>query len=271
MTEFLKVSPHRSYLPCLGLALVLAMTTAKARADSISGSAGAIEITPIVHSSVQLEYRGMVVQVDPWGIAGLDHAGTADLILVTDNPGHHLDPDAIAALSHGGTSVVIAANGLAQAPHGIVLNNGESIKVAGVTVEAVAAYDIIPGAPEHPKGDANGYVLDLGGKRFFFAGVTECVDEVKALSNIDVAFMPMNIPVGRMTPKAAADCTRLLNPEIVYTYHYDQGYQRRLANPDFEGPALPGGISIAQSLDLFEAGLEGSGIEYRRGDWYPIP
>lgn len=240
-------------------------------ADTIPGVNGPIEITPLVHSSVQLEYEGMVVQVDPWGIAGLANAKTADLILVTDSPGHHLDPEAISKLSDRDTSVVIAENGLAQVPHGIVLANGETIRVAGTTVEAVAAYDIIPGAPEHPKGDANGYVLDLGGKRFFFAGVTECVDEVKALADIDVAFMPMNIPVGRMTPQAAAECTRLLGPDVVYTYHFDQGYQRRLADPSFGGPELPGGISLAESLDQFEAELADSEIEYRRGDWYPVP
>ena len=147
--------------------------------------------------------------------------------------------------------------------------NGELLKVAGVTVEAVAAYDIILGAPEHPKGDANGYVLTLGGKKFFFAGVTECVDEIKALQDIDVAFMPMNIPLARMTPKAAADCTKILSPEVVYTYHFDQDWVRRLGNPDFTGSTLPGGLNVTESLDAFERELTGSGIEFRRGDWYP--
>jgi len=105
--------------------------------------------------------------------------------------------------------------------------------------------------------------------RLFCAGVTECVAEVKALADIDVAFMPMNIPRGRMTPAAAAECTTLLDPDFVYTYHYDQDWARRLANPDFGGSELPGGITVAESLDLFETELEGSGIEYRRGNWYP--
>jgi len=238
-------------------------------ADTVLAQQGEIVITPLVHSSVQLEYGDLVVQVDPWSVIGLDNAKSAGLILVTDSPGHHLDVNAIAELSLPNTSVVIAPNGLQQVNHGIVMENGDIIKVSGVTVEAVAAYDIIPGAPEHPKGDANGYVLTLGGKRLLFAGVTECVDEVKALQGIDVAFMPMNIPRGRMTPAAAAECTRLLNPDFVYTYHYDQDWARRLANPDFGGSELPGGITVAESLDLFEAELEGSGIEYRRGIWYP--
>ena len=238
-------------------------------ADNFPAENGEILITPLVHSSVQVEYLDTIVQIDPWGIIGLSNAMSAQLILVTDSPGHHLDADAIEKLSLSNTSVVIATNGFSQIPDGIVMANGDTIVLSGVTIEAIAAYDIIPGAPEHPKGDANGYVVTLGGKRLFFAGVTECVDEVKALTGIDVAFMPMNIPRGRMTPSAAAECTKILNPDVVYTYHYDQGWARQLDNPDFVSPELPGGLTVAQSLDLFEKELEGSGIEYRRSNWYP--
>jgi len=238
-------------------------------ADTVSGAAGDIEITPLIHSSAQLEYQDQVILIDPWGVRGLPGAKTADLILVTDNPGHHLDIETISRLSRSNTPTVIPANSLDDLPTGIVLNNGEMIRVAGLTIEAIAAYDIIPGAPEHPKGDANGYVLELGGKRFFFAGVTECVDEVKALQNIDVAFMPMNIPIGRMTPEAAAECTKLINPAVVYLYHYDQNYARRVVRPDYPTAILDSGLTVEQSLVLFEELMADSGIEVRRGDFYP--
>ncbi len=248
---------------------LLAATCLPAFADSIPAAGGDIEITPLIHSSVQLEYAGTVVQIDPWGRVGLAGAKVADLILITDNPGHHLDPAAIAQLSRPDTRIVIAANAQPRVPKGIIIANGEAVRLAGVTVEAVAAYDIIQGAPEHPKGEANGYVVTLGGKKLYFAGVTECVAEVKALKGIDVAFLPMNVPLGRMTPAAAAECTRLLNPSVVYSYHYDQDYARRAVTPDYEGPGLPGGISVDESLDLFDAALAGSGIESRRANWYP--
>ena len=60
--------------------------------------AGDVTITPIVHFSIQLEYAGKVIQVDPWSIVDLGRYKKADLILVTDDPGHHLDFKAIAAL-----------------------------------------------------------------------------------------------------------------------------------------------------------------------------
>ena len=71
------------------------------------------------------------------------------------------------------------ANGEGEVPDGIVMANGDTSDVAGVRVEAIAAYDIKPGEPYHPKGEANGYVVTLGGKRIYFVGVTECVPEVR--------------------------------------------------------------------------------------------
>ncbi|MEX0963946.1 MAG: MBL fold metallo-hydrolase [Pseudohongiellaceae bacterium] len=240
-----------------------------ALADTFPAQGGDIVITPQVHASVQIEYQGLVIQVDPWSAIDLPNYLPADIILVTDSSSHHRDLDAIAALSSQTTEVIIPANSRDVLPQARVMGNGEHLQLGDVTVSAIAAYDIIAGAPEHPRGDANGYLLELGGVRLFFAGVTECVDEVRALTDIDVAFLPMNIPPGRMTPQAAADCARALSPEVVYSYHYDQSYARRVSNPDAEPLALPGGISIDDSVQQFAAALADTDIEYRQAFWYP--
>ena len=91
------------------------------------------------------------------------------------------------------------------------------------------------------------------------AGVTECVPEVRALTTIDVAFIPMNIPLGRMLPSAAAECVKAINPKVVYVYHYDQNYAAGR-------PSDPG---VAASVAAFRDALKGTGIEFRDGDWYP--
>lgn len=251
------------------VALLLAGTNTLVLADTFPAVTGEIIITPLIHSSVQLQYAGYVIQVDPWNRLGLPGALPADLILISDDVGHHLDPDAISKLRKPGTPVIMAANGLDTIEDGIVLANGEQLRVDGVIVESVAAYDIIPGEPSHPKGEANGYVLTLGGRKLYFAGVTECVAEVKALENIDVAFMPMNIPLGRMTPAATAECTKILNPAVVYLYHYDQDYARRALNPAYPGEPLPEDLTVAETLERFETAMQGSGIEVRRGNFYP--
>ncbi|MEC7767412.1 MAG: hypothetical protein VYD92_10840, partial [Pseudomonadota bacterium] len=104
-------------------------------ADTFAAEQGEILITPLIHSSVQIEYMDTIVQIDPWDIVGLSNAKPAHLILVTDNPGHHLDLGAIEKLSRSNTSVVIATNGLPQIPDGIVMANGDTINASGVTIE----------------------------------------------------------------------------------------------------------------------------------------
>jgi L-ascorbate metabolism protein UlaG (beta-lactamase superfamily) len=238
-------------------------------ADRFPASGGSIEITPIVHASVQIEYAGKVVLVDPWSVGDLSRARPADLILISDDVGHHLDLKAIRKLRKPGAPVVIPANGKTQVPDGIVLANGESLAAAGIQVESIAAYDLKPGAPEHPKGEANGYVITLGGKRVYFAGVTECVPEVKALKNVDVAFMPMNIPQERMTPAEVAECVKIIKPAVVYVYHYDQDFASHAISGPLQPRWLPGGITVAQSLQAFRDAMKGTSTEVRSGQWYP--
>ena len=230
---------------------------------------GDIEITPLIHASVQIEYGGKVIQVDPWSAGDLSQAKPADLILITDDPAHHLDPKAIQQLRKAGTTIVIPSVGKPLLPDGVVLANGASTLASGMRIEAIPAYDIKPGAPEHPKGKSNGYVVTIGGRRLYFAGVTECVPEVQALKNIDVAFLPMNIPVERMMPAATAACARILNPKLVYVYHYDQDFAAKAANPNARTQGVPGGLTVAQSLDAFRDAIKGSGIEFQRAKWYP--
>jgi L-ascorbate metabolism protein UlaG (beta-lactamase superfamily) len=239
-------------------------------ADKVPAAGGDITITPLIHSSIQIEHAGKVIQVDPWSMLDLARYKKADLILITDDPAHHLDVKAIQQLRKPGAPVIIPEVGKARFPDGIIMANGERASEGGITVEAIPAYDIIPGEPAHPKGKSNGYVITLGGTRIYVAGVTECVPEVRALKNIDVAFVPLNVPLQRMTPAAAAACVKAIAPKIVYPYHYDQLRAARLTNPraTAEGPA--GGLTIAESLQAFADALKGEKIEVRDANWYPV-
>jgi L-ascorbate metabolism protein UlaG (beta-lactamase superfamily) len=229
---------------------------------------GDVTLTPLVHSSVQIEYAGKVIQVDPWSRADLSKAKPADLILITDDPLHHLDPKAIAQLRKPGAPVVIPAgnrpagktNAMRQVPDGIPLANGESKTVAGVLIEAIGAYDLTPGEPFHPKGEANGYVITLDKTRIYLAGVTQCVPEVRGLKNIDVAFFPINLPLGRMEPDAAIECLRVIKPKVVYPYHYDQAWASARVD------ALP--APTTKGLDEMKAALQKDAIDVRLAGWY---
>ena len=254
---------------CISItALLLSVVSLSAQSSHrISVEGGDIVFTPIIHASVQVEHAGTVIHVDPWSAGDLSHALPADLILVTDDPGHHLDPEAIARLRKPGAPVVLTATAQVKFADGRVLSNGQTGVFASVSVEAIPAYDLTPGRPVHPKGEANGYVITLGGKRIFFAGVGECVTEIQELRDIDVAFMPMNLPVERMRPIAAAECVKTFKPGIVYINHYDQGYARWLTEP--RGPRPGGAQDTAATIQAFRNAIQDEPIEFRDGGWYP--
>ena len=225
----------------LSLAIVIGLAAAVVsanQADTLPASGGDIQITPIMHSSVQLEYAGKVIQVDPVAaydnvelplLGKFDALKPADLILVTDIHPENLDPAEIAKLRKPGAPVVMpmavaSEAGAKIAAPTIVLANGESKTVTEIGIEAVPMYNLQhgpkPGELYHPKGRGNGYIITLGGKRLYFMGDTECTPEAKAVKDIDVAFVPMNMPQ-TMTPGDTAECIKAFQPKIVYPYHYE--------------------------------------------------
>ncbi len=101
-----------------------------------------------------------------------------------------------------------------------ILANGESFEEKGLKIEAVPAYNLTEDRRDfHPKGRDNGYVVNIGGKRIYIAGDTEDIPEMRELTNIDAAFVCMNLPY-TMTVESAADSVLEFAPKIVYPYHY---------------------------------------------------
>lgn len=221
-------------------------------ADTIPAESGDIEITPIMHGSVMLEHDGMIFYVDPYSKGDYTDAPKADVILVTDIHGDHLDSEMIDRLRKDSTVLVIpaAASGKAKATIVMEIENGESQKINEVAIEAVPMYNHErgpePGKLYHEKGRGNGYILTLGGKRIYFSGDTACTSEMKALKDIDIAFVTMNLPY-TMPPEEAAECVRAFKPAIIYPYHYGDS-----------------------DLTVFSAALENlPEVEIRLREWYP--
>ncbi len=213
----------------LGLTLVATMAVSPALAagtfetDRLPTSAGDLKITFIGHASLMFEFGGQVIYSDPVGQYGdYSKLPKADLILIAHEHGDHFDPKTIALISKGKTKLVLTPLCAAQLGRGIVLKNGEETTVDGIRIEAAPAYNIVhmrsPGAPFHPKGDGNGYILTFGDKRVYVAGDTENIPEMKSLGRIDCAFLPMNLPY-TMTPEMVADAARMVRPAILYPYH----------------------------------------------------
>jgi L-ascorbate metabolism protein UlaG (beta-lactamase superfamily) len=192
--------------------------------DVIATSGGDLEITFIGHSSLVFAYGGKIIHVDPvTAEADYKTLPKADLIVVTHDHYDHLDCAAVEALRKPGTEVVAGAPCEGKVAGAIILKNGQSRKTMGIAIEAVPAYNILhmhsPGHPFHPKGEGNGYVFSFGDKKVYVAGDTENIPEMAKLRDIDVAFLPMNLPY-TMAPEMAADAALKFRPKILYPYHY---------------------------------------------------
>lgn len=243
----------------LGFAIGLGTATA---ADTIPADGGNIELTVIRHAHVQMEFGGKVIHVDPWAgpatfaVPLPASFKPADIILITDIHTDHLHQSSIDRVKKA-TTVFVAPSVVAGSLSGntTVMSNGETKVVEGINIQALPAYNMVRGSsngPYHTKGRANAYLLTLGGKRVLVAGDTECVPEIKSLTNIDVAFIPVNLPF-TMAASEAADCVKVLKPKIVYPYHYLQ--------PDAQPPNK-------NQMD-FAAAMQGTpDIEVRIRDFY---
>ncbi|HXP84544.1 MAG TPA: MBL fold metallo-hydrolase [Bryobacteraceae bacterium] len=216
-------------------------------AEEFKTSAGTLKITPIQHASLMIEAGGQVVYVDP-AQGSYDGLPKADVILLTDIHGDHLVPAMIDKVKKAGTTIIAPAAVAATVKDATVMKNGDTKKLGAWTIEAIPMYNMKRGPAAgqlyHDKGRGNGYVVTYGGMRFYFSGDTENIPEMRALKNIDVAFVCMNLPY-TMPPDEAAEAVKAFHPKIVYPYHY-----------------------MGSDLKVFEAALKGTGIDVRLRDWY---
>lgn len=223
---------------CVAFSLIILSSAMSAQNvpeyDKIETQAGTVEMHFIGHGSLMFKVNGNVIYIDPVRSSGnYDFLPKADIILITHEHGDHLDAELIGKLKKQGTFVFCNNNSTKSIPWAMVMNPGSRQEIKGIVIEAVDAYNIVneraPGQPFHPKGDGVGYILTIGGRRFYVAGDTENTPEMKALKNIDVAFLPMNLPY-TMTPEMVADAAKAFRPKILYPYHYGETNPEELVN-----------------------------------------
>lgn len=200
------------------------MARDKFEQDIIKTADGDLQITFIGHGTLMFAIGGKIIHVDPVSQeADYSKFPKADVILITHEHYDHFDSKAIDLIRAKKTALILTETCAAKIKGGIVMKNGDVKTIAGISIEAVPAYNIVhmlsKGQPYHPKGVGNGYVLTLGGKRVYVAGDTENIPEMKVLKGIDCAFLPMNLPY-TMTPEMAADAARSFQPRILYPYHF---------------------------------------------------
>lgn len=194
--------------------------------QSYATAGGEIVIYPVQHASFVMTVPDMVIYVDPVGepsaYAGLPDA---DLILITHEHGDHFNADTLAALNRDSTRLITnpAVHGMLAADlqaKATQMANGENATVGEMGIEAVPAYNMTADRLNyHPPGRDNGYLLTIDGRRVYIAGDTEDTPEMRSMKDIDISFVPMNLPY-TMDIDQASSAVIEFAPKIVYPYHY---------------------------------------------------
>ncbi len=196
--------------------------------DTFPTRSGDLRITFIGHGTLMFEHAGTVIHVDPVSqYADYARLPKADLILVTHEHGDHLDPKAIEAVRTDETVLIGNGSSAAKVTGMASMKNGDVREVKGVGIEAVPAYN--PDKQFHPRGNGNGYVLTFADKRVYVAGDTENIPEMAALKDIDIAFLPMNLPF-TMTPEMVAEAAKSFRPAVLYPYHFGSSDTSKLVS-----------------------------------------
>lgn len=226
--------------------------------DHLATTNGDVVIHPLFHASLVLAWNGTIIYVDPDDdsqfIGRYQGLPKADLILITHSHGDHYSASQISAVRGANALILVPQAVYDQSsfapfrPSAIVLSYGAGTNVLGLRVEAVAGYNGNHLAPMN-----NAYVLSMGDRRILISGDTGDVPEIRALSNIDVAFLCINRPY-TMTPNDATNCVRAFRPRVVYPYHYRD-------SPTF-GNATTNAAWFKQILGT------DPGIEVRLRPWY---
>lgn len=196
--------------------------SASDKEDVLKTSTGNVYMKFLGHASMLFQYNKKNIYIDPSSAyAKFDNLPKADIIIITHEHYDHLDLKAINEIRKKSTIIVATEACMAASPN-IIMKNGDSKEEDGIKIEAVPAYNIVhkteQGQLFHPKGNGNGYVLTIGGKRIYIAGDTENIPEMKQLKNIDIAFLPLNLPY-TMDITMFVDAAKMVKPKILYPYH----------------------------------------------------
>lgn len=194
--------------------------------DVFTTAAGDITVLPVGHASFVMTTPNGVVYSDPVGdVSDYIQMPKPDLILITHEHGDHYNLDTLNGLMTENTVLVTNPSVFNQLPVNLraratMLTNGDLGSAIGIAIEAIPAYNLTKDRQKfHPQGRDNGYVLSFDNFRIYISGDTEDVPEMRALKNIDLAFVCMNLPF-TMDAEAAADAVSEFRPTYCYSYHY---------------------------------------------------
>jgi L-ascorbate metabolism protein UlaG (beta-lactamase superfamily) len=189
------------------------------------------------YSWFKIKSGGTVIHFDP-GYAGyFENQGIplaeleekADIILISHPHKDHMQLEAIEMIADENTLLIAprSCDDKKGRDHKVV-EPMDSVKKGGVKITAVDAYNTPEGHSTrkmHHKGEAVGYLVNIGSKRIYFAGDTDLITEMGRLGSVDIAFLPIG-GTFVMDIEEAVEAVKIIRPSIVIPMHQSKNDQR---------------------------------------------
>ncbi|MFH0828811.1 MAG: MBL fold metallo-hydrolase [Candidatus Kerfeldbacteria bacterium] len=170
------------------------------------------------HDSVKIVGGGKVIFIDPFQLKPPQEP--ADLVLITHEHFDHYSEKDLAMIVNQKTTIVAASscNGKLPIAKIISVQPGERHELDGITIETVPAYNLEK--PFHPNdGRRVGFIITIEGQRIYHAGDTDFIPEMRLLSDIDVALVPVS-GTYVMDAEEAAEAVNSFMPRLAIPMHY---------------------------------------------------
>jgi len=182
-----------------------------------------IKIYPIDHASAVVEWDDTTIYADP--AHAIEWFESPDFVFVSHEHPDHFNTGALNSILTDDTMFVATQTVFDKLDTELqgkttVMNNGDIQEKEDFTITAVPAYNIRADALQyHPQGVGNWYIFEKDGFRIYFSGDSEDTPEMRALEDIDIAFVSMNLPF-TMSVESAANAVLEFAPKKVFPYHY---------------------------------------------------
>lgn len=190
--------------------------------------------------------------VDPFDLKRLPNE-KADAIFITHAHYDHWSPSDIRKLIKNDT-VVIATNGCENLnlPSNafIIVGPDRILTVSGIRIKTIPAYNLKPERLNyHPKKNKwVGYIFEVGESRIYHAGDTDFIPEMKNLTDIDIAMLPIG-GTYTMDVKEAIQAANAINAEVTIPMHYRRllGDKAKSAEEEFKS-GVKGKVAVMREL-----------------------
>jgi len=176
----------------------------------------AVTVKWLGHASFRICSGEQVIYIDPWKIS--EARKDAKLVLVSHSHYDHFSAQDIAKVAGPDAKIVGPQDVIRQYGGGQVLEPGQSIEFDGLRITGVASYN--PGKQFHPRSNNwLGFVIELESLRIYYAGDTDFTEQMKQLSDIDLALLPVG-GTYTMGPEDAIAAVNSFKPRKAVPYHW---------------------------------------------------